>query len=725
MNICGQEPEGDIARKTFVVVLNHERGTEEHHGTSSNHYPNYTNLTEVQTNNNHITDQSTACNAVSKGQWHLTVLPSQQQAAGYQEKQSVECQKFVHSSLVGTGNINTTSTPSIINSNKGQYMKKLVVVPLGEKSSNLRSRALESINKDIQQHANESNLANDGHIVTEESKLQETVIEITKIGEPQVAYEGLPMFSNGGIKTGSIAFDFKKNSPITTFSKDQNMICQDAGNSPTILDESLTNIHWLGDMTGDNFAKINKAPTKHYTTDKDVKKMNRECGPHKRPAYSYMHLIQMAINSKEDKRMTLREIYHWIENTFSFYKHTAKQGWKNSIRHNLSLYDLFVREKTTAPGKHGSYWTLASDCSSFRPPPEFAVTAPAPILPRPSPQTYALIPIPNFVSVNMAATQLSQMSVSAAPLTTAGSKVDPGPPSNRKRPNSSLESQAPRTKHVKIAPNVQVYDENNIITQAWLNASCGDNISMEMNRRYDSGIDMSSGRSGSDCSIGEMPKSAPWQISPKHKKCRRRRTKSRLVRTKSSSFLGGQEADGLTCNTLSDSALKNIFENLENEFTSPIRNLLKTPPKHRDPLSTSTPYKGMCPDVELVSPIKGLTPLRNSSNLFDSAIFSPLSPGGAHRQQHSDNMKISSSTYLESKSPGFGSLGDIGIPGLTPIKPKPDIFNNSLQMVNNQSFSKIFADMGPLETLWEEGDSLPIDLSFSAIKTDAETEECL
>ncbi|XP_063642305.1 forkhead box protein M1 isoform X10 [Pan troglodytes] len=76
-----------------------------------------------------------------------------------------------------------------------------------------------------------------------------------------------------------------------------------------------------------------------------------------------MAMIQFAINSTERKRMTLKDIYTWIEDHFPYFKHIAKPGWKNSIRHNLSLHDMFVRE-TSANGKV-SFWTIHPSANRY------------------------------------------------------------------------------------------------------------------------------------------------------------------------------------------------------------------------------------------------------------------------------------------------------------------------------------------------------------------------
>ncbi|CAO4372905.1 unnamed protein product [Caenorhabditis nigoni] len=83
--------------------------------------------------------------------------------------------------------------------------------------------------------------------------------------------------------------------------------------------------------------------------------------PNKRPSYSYNALIAMAIQNSPFKALRLSEIYAYISNNFPYYK-IEKDGWKNSIRHNLSLREEFYKVQTT-DGK-GSFWAMNTQLGS-------------------------------------------------------------------------------------------------------------------------------------------------------------------------------------------------------------------------------------------------------------------------------------------------------------------------------------------------------------------------
>ncbi|CAF0753724.1 unnamed protein product [Adineta steineri] len=91
------------------------------------------------------------------------------------------------------------------------------------------------------------------------------------------------------------------------------------------------------------------------------RKSNRRA---EKPPYSYIALIVMAINSTPTKKMTLSEIYAFLQQSFPFFRSTY-MGWKNSVRHNLSLNECFIKlPKAMGRAGKGHYWTIApdSDC---------------------------------------------------------------------------------------------------------------------------------------------------------------------------------------------------------------------------------------------------------------------------------------------------------------------------------------------------------------------------
>ncbi|KAF5895807.1 forkhead box protein H1-like, partial [Clarias magur] len=70
------------------------------------------------------------------------------------------------------------------------------------------------------------------------------------------------------------------------------------------------------------------------------KKKNYQRYP--KPPYSYLAMIAMVIQNSPQKKLTLSQILKEISTLFPFFKGNYK-GWRDSVRHNLSSYDCFVK----------------------------------------------------------------------------------------------------------------------------------------------------------------------------------------------------------------------------------------------------------------------------------------------------------------------------------------------------------------------------------------------
>lgn len=75
-----------------------------------------------------------------------------------------------------------------------------------------------------------------------------------------------------------------------------------------------------------------------------------------KPPYSYAILICLAILQSTDGKLTLSQIYHWISSHFPYFQ-LKDSSWQNSIRHNLSLNDGFIKTAKSSDGK-GHFWQV-------------------------------------------------------------------------------------------------------------------------------------------------------------------------------------------------------------------------------------------------------------------------------------------------------------------------------------------------------------------------------
>ncbi|XP_033021939.1 forkhead box protein H1-like [Lacerta agilis] len=78
-----------------------------------------------------------------------------------------------------------------------------------------------------------------------------------------------------------------------------------------------------------------------------------------KPPYTYLAMIALVIQRAPEKRLPLRQIIADIQALFPIFS-DGYQGWKDSIRHNLSLNPCFSLElkDPSKPNSKGNFWTV-------------------------------------------------------------------------------------------------------------------------------------------------------------------------------------------------------------------------------------------------------------------------------------------------------------------------------------------------------------------------------
>ena len=170
--------------------------------------------------------------------------------------------------------------------------------------------------------------------------------DIKRIAKELAAYENIGENTMNALTSREVHI-YSHSSPISNF--DDPAIERNSHNMIDI-DDALSMVHSL---------EQEDMKTKKRNASHESRKSYRNSDRKSKPSFSYIALISMAILSTREKRMLLGDIYRYIMEQYPYYK-SEDRAWRNSIRHNLSLNECFVKDGKA--DTKGNYWAIHPAC---------------------------------------------------------------------------------------------------------------------------------------------------------------------------------------------------------------------------------------------------------------------------------------------------------------------------------------------------------------------------
>lgn len=129
-----------------------------------------------------------------------------------------------------------------------------------------------------------------------------------------------------------------------------------SGHNAQVNADSESGVHSLSTSSSSTYEDAN-----HVLSSRDANSNSRKVFRLNKPNLSYVSMITLAIHESPTKSMTLAEIYEYMMNRWPQFN-GPYLGWKNSVRHNLSLNECFQKLDKEIGGRTGKghKWTLVA-----------------------------------------------------------------------------------------------------------------------------------------------------------------------------------------------------------------------------------------------------------------------------------------------------------------------------------------------------------------------------